>query len=65
MVGQQQRTSHSTAITDARLELLQQKADQQQKYKIRIEDLVNAEGKAAGTKVVIIIPTGTQALKTG
>lgn len=64
LLGQQQRTSHSTAITDARLELLQQKADHQHKYKIQIEDLFK-EGKVTGTKVVITIPTGSNVLITG
>ncbi len=64
LLGQQQRTSHSTAITDARLELLQQKAVHQNKYKIQIEDLF-IEEKAAGTRVVITIPTGERSLVIG
>ncbi len=64
-IEKQQRKSHSTAITDARLELLQKKADIQQKYKIQIEDQVNDLGNAVGTRVVIVIPTGVQALMTG
>ena len=60
-----QRKSHSTEITDARLELLQKKADFQQKYKIRIEDLFDATGKPVGTKVVMVIPTGRRSLMVG
>jgi LytS/YehU family sensor histidine kinase len=64
-IEQQQRKSQAISITDARLELLQKKADIQHKYKIQIDDLINETGVAAGTKVTIAIPTSEPAIIAG